>query len=85
VLFEHEQVMSPAEAFFAKADNVRLEAAAGRVAAEMVSPYPPGIPWILPGERITKAHVQFFAEGMRAGMFPLDAVDMKLKKVRVVA
>jgi arginine/lysine/ornithine decarboxylase len=80
-----ELVMTPADAFFAKVKHVPLAEAAGHVAAEMVSPYPPGIPRVLPGERITDAHVAFFRAGMRAGMFALDPADMSLKRVRVVA
>jgi lysine decarboxylase len=80
-----ELVMTPADAFFAKVKQVPIADAAGRVAAEMVSPYPPGIPRVLPGERITDEHVTFFRAGMRAGMFALDPTDMSLKRLRVVA
>jgi lysine decarboxylase len=74
-----------ADAFFAKVKHVPLTEAAGRVAAEMVSPYPPGIPRVLPGKRITDEHVAFFRAGMRARMSALDPIDMALKRVRVVA
>jgi arginine/lysine/ornithine decarboxylase len=80
-----ELVMTPADAFFAKVKHVPLAEAAGHVAAEMVSPYPPGIPRVLPGERISDEHVAFFRAGMRAGMFALDPSDMSLKRLRVVA
>ena len=39
-----ETAVTPRDAFFAPAERVRAEQAAGRVAAEMLSPYPPGVP-----------------------------------------
>ena len=47
-----ETVLSPRDAFFAAHERVPAAAAIGRVAAEMICPYPPGIPAIAPGERI---------------------------------
>jgi len=47
------QVMTPREAFFAEHEAVPWDAASGRVCAEVVAPYPPGVPVLAPGERIT--------------------------------
>ena len=80
-----ELAMSPAEAFFARTERVPLSAAAGRIAAEMVSPYPPGIPRILPGELINQAQVTYMEVSMSLGTFPYDATDQDLHTVRVVA
>ena len=44
----------PRRAFFGKRETVAFEAAGGRVAAEMVACYPPGIPVVCPGERVTE-------------------------------
>lgn len=49
---EADTVMSPREAFFSDHERVPAEQAIGRIAAEMVVPYPPGVPAIAPGERI---------------------------------
>lgn len=49
-----EQKLTPREAYFAETKEVELKEAAGMVAAEMVAPYPPGIPVVYPGEVITK-------------------------------
>ena len=49
-----ETIMRPRDAFFAPQEPVLLEEAAGRVAGEMAAPYPPGIPLIYPGERMTE-------------------------------
>lgn len=48
-------VLSPREAFYGPFEEVSLEDAVGRVAAEAVTPYPPGIPLLFPGARITLA------------------------------
>ena len=78
-------VMSPAEAFFARTERVPLSEAVGRIAAEMVSPYPPGIPRIIPGELISHAQVTYMEISMSLGTFPYDATDQNLRTVRVVA
>src|SRR3954454_9277244 len=80
-----EQVMTPSEAFFAPSEFVPLKRAAGRISSAMISPYPPGVPRILPGERITETHVAYFEISRAAGMFPMDANDRTLREVRVVA
>ncbi|MHB1126082.1 MAG: aminotransferase class I/II-fold pyridoxal phosphate-dependent enzyme [Bacillota bacterium] len=57
-------VLSPREAFFASRRPVALAAARGKVAAEMVVPYPPGIPILCPGEEISDEIVEYL-EAMR--------------------
>lgn len=78
------QVMSPAKAFFSKTKKVPLAKAAGEVIAEMVSPYPPGIPRLIPGELITPAIVDYLQKGREAGMLAIDPSDESLKTLRVV-
>jgi arginine/lysine/ornithine decarboxylase len=80
-----EVVMTPAEAFFARAEEIPLDRATGRIAAEMISPYPPGIPAVLPGERITKTHVAFLRAELQAGVFVMDAWIANKGVFRVVA
>jgi arginine/lysine/ornithine decarboxylase len=46
-------MLSPRIAFFSKRERVPWENAKGRISAEMITPYPPGIPAICPGEEIT--------------------------------
>jgi arginine decarboxylase len=77
-------VMSPTKAFFSATKMVSLNEAEGQIIAEMVSPYPPGIPRLLPGERITSAIIEYLQKGRDGGMLALDPTDQKLKKLRVV-
>lgn len=54
-------LMTPREAFFAVSRTVSLAAAVGEICADIICPYPPGIPVLLPGEVITEeaiAHLQ---------------------------
>lgn len=78
-----EQAMSPREAFFARAEQVADPA--GRVSAEMISPYPPGVPAVLPGEIFNASVVTYLRAGLTAGMIIPDAADPKLETFRVVA
>jgi arginine decarboxylase len=78
-----EQVMLPRDAFFARTEQVADPV--GRVAAEMISPYPPGVPAILPGERFTEPVVHYLRAGKAAGMTIPDASDPSLESFRVVA
>ncbi|MDH6572544.1 arginine/lysine/ornithine decarboxylase [Streptomyces sp. SAI-117] len=59
--------------------------AAGRIAAEMITPYPPGIPAVLPGEQLTEPVLGYLRSGLAAGMNLPDPADAKLETIRVVA
>jgi len=59
--------------------------AAGRICAEQVTPYPPGIPVLIPGERITTELLEYLRSGLAAGMRLPDPADPSLATIRVVA
>jgi arginine/lysine/ornithine decarboxylase len=80
-----EQAMLPRDAFLGRVEMVKPADAVGRVAAEMVTPYPPGVPAIAPGEVINEAVVSYFEELMACGGFVEGAADPKLDRLRVVA
>jgi arginine decarboxylase len=82
---ELEQAILPRDAFFGPAENVPVEHAAGRIAAETISPYPPGVPVVLPGEVITRPVLEYLRSGLGAGMYIPDSADPQLTTVRVVA
>ena len=82
---ELETVMLPRDAFFADTEQVAASEAVGRVSAEMITPYPPGAPAVLPGEVITTAVLDYLRSGLAAGMQIPDPVDADLESVRVVA
>ncbi|MFC5907990.1 aminotransferase class I/II-fold pyridoxal phosphate-dependent enzyme [Streptacidiphilus monticola] len=78
-----EQVLLPRDAFFAAREEVPLDKAEGRIAAEMLTPYPPGIPVAVPGERLTAPVLEYLRSGVAAGMVVPDAADPDLATVRV--
>lgn len=81
---ELEQAMTPRDAFFAEAEHVPAREAVGRVCAETISPYPPGVPAALPGEVITQPVVDYLLSGRAAGMYLPDPTDSDLDTIRVV-
>jgi lysine decarboxylase len=81
---ELETVMLPRDAFISPTEDVPLEQAAGRVAAEQITPYPPGIPAVVPGERLEDAVLDYLRTGRAAGMVLPDPADPDLTTVRVV-
>ena len=81
---ELRTVMLPRDAFFGETEQVDVDKAVGRVAAEMISPYPPGAPALVPGEVITREVLDYLRSGLNAGMQLPDPADSDLESVRVV-
>lgn len=77
--------LSPREAFLARHDVVPFDLAEGRVAAESLAAYPPGVPNVLPGERLTRPTLDYIREGVAHGGMVRGASDRTLRTVRVVA
>jgi len=82
---ELESVQLPRDAFFATTETVPISKSAGRISAEQITPYPPGIPAVVPGERINDAVIDYLRSGLSAGMQLPDPADPSLETVRVVA
>ncbi|MFH9613564.1 aminotransferase class I/II-fold pyridoxal phosphate-dependent enzyme [Streptomyces pratensis] len=78
-----DQVLLPRDAYFARTQDVPAEKAVGRIAAEMLTPYPPGIPAVLPGERITEPLLRYLRSGVEAGMNVPDPADPTLGTIRI--
>jgi arginine decarboxylase len=79
-----EYAMSPRDAFFAAHDVLALGDAVGRVCADSIAAYPPGIANVLPGERLTRPLVDYLLE-MTARGCPLRGTwDDAAGSVRVV-
>ena len=76
--------LSPREAFFADRESVPLALAAGRVAAEEIRFYQPGIPAIVQGERITAEAIAYLKEMKRIGLKATGARDSSLEWIDVV-
>ena len=79
-----ELVMSPREAFLGPQEVVPAADAVGRVAAESLAAYPPGIPNVLPGERLTAETLDYIKKALALGGSLRGASDRELRTVRVV-
>jgi arginine decarboxylase len=80
-----ETVMLPREAFFGPTESVPADEAPGRIAAELATPYPPGVPVLVPGDLITKESVEYLRSGVAAGMQLPDPASPSLDTIKVVA
>jgi arginine decarboxylase len=76
--------MGPRQAFFGEREVVSLERAIGRVSAELIAPYPPGIPVLAPGEVITTETLAALDQAKGAGIRIAYAADATLATVTVV-
>jgi arginine decarboxylase len=77
--------MTPRDAFYAETELVKPKDAAGRISAELVTPYPPGIPAAVPGELYTEAIVDYVEQVAAAGGYLEGAADESVDRLRIVA
>jgi arginine decarboxylase len=77
--------MNPREAFLADTEFVDFKESPGRICAEVITPYPPGIPVISPGEEITREVVDYLRLEKRAGVRMQGPYDAELRTIRVVS
>jgi arginine decarboxylase len=80
-----ELVLTPREAYLGAQDVVAAPQAVGRIAAESLATYPPGIPNVLPGERLTAETLEYVQHALDQGGSVRGASDRLLRSVRVVA
>jgi lysine decarboxylase len=82
---ENEMVVSPRDAFLGRAEVVAVDDAVGRVSCESIAGYPPGIPALLPGERITDETVAYLRELVTSGARLHGASDPGFATINVLA
>jgi len=78
-------LVSPREAFFGPRETVPLAQAEGLASAELVAPYPPGVPVLSPGEQITDGVLTALRAAQDSGVRIAYAADPSLATVQVVA
>ncbi|BAZ31440.1 Orn/Lys/Arg decarboxylase [Cylindrospermum sp. NIES-4074] len=76
--------ISPREAFFAASEILPLEETNQRICAEIVCPYPPGIPVLMPGELITKPALEYLQQIQAMGGFISGCADTSFRTLKVV-
>jgi lysine decarboxylase len=75
--------MTPRQAFLGAQEAVPVEQAVGRIASESLAAYPPGIPNVLPGERITPEIWEYVQAVIAAGGALRGASDRSMRTARV--
>jgi lysine decarboxylase len=80
-----ELAIGPREAFLGPQEVVPAAEAVGRIAAESLAAYPPGVPNVLPGERLTAETLDYVQRALEQGGALRGASDRRLRTIRVVA
>jgi lysine decarboxylase len=88
-LFDHEYIdpviaMAPQEAFYTRKRPLPMKESVGHIAGEFVMSYPPGIPIVAPGERITPDILEHILFAKDRGCFMTGTEDMNLDYIQVV-
>lgn len=76
--------LSPRDAFYASTEVVPFEESVGRIIAEFVMVYPPGIPIFIPGEIITEENLDYIQKNIEVGLPVQGPEDHTLKTLRVI-
>ncbi|MGI5902189.1 MAG: aminotransferase class I/II-fold pyridoxal phosphate-dependent enzyme [Desulfitobacteriia bacterium] len=88
-MLEHEYidpevVMGPQQAFYAPQRSVPLRESCGCISGEFVMAYPPGIPILAPGERITPEIIEYIEYAKIKGSFLTGTEDMAVNNLKIV-
>ncbi len=76
--------LTPREAYFAPTQTIPLPEASDRVCGELICPYPPGIPLLMPGEIITLEAIAYLQEAITAGITITGCNDPTLKTIQIL-
>lgn len=75
---------TPKKAFYAKSKSMNLQKAKGRISAEFIMAYPPGIPIVAPGEMITEQVLEYINYAKEKGGYLLGTEDMEINNIKVM-
>ncbi len=80
-----DMAVSPRDAFLGETEVVAVDDAIGRISCESIAGYPPGIPALLPGERISAETIGYLRELVSSGARLHGASDPTLQTINVLA
>ena len=88
-MLDHEYInplvaMSPQKAFYADKRTVAITQSSGKISAELVMAYPPGIPILAPGERITEEIIDYIRYAKEKGCVMTGTRDMDMNNIEIV-
>lgn len=81
---DHFVILSPRKAFYAKKITVKLENSIGKISGESIMAYPPGIPVVTPGEKITKEIIEYIKLLKSNRTLITDSEDPNVDTIRVL-
>ena len=76
--------LTPRDAFFGETELVPFRESAGRIIAEFIYVYPPGIPILLPGEVISQQNIDYIVNHLEVGLPVKGPEDLTLQNVKVI-
>ena len=79
-----EPLVSPREAFFAPTETISIDRASDHLCSELICPYPPGIPILMPGEVISNAAVDYLTQIFTVGGIVTGCNDPTLQTIKVL-
>ncbi|KAH6798539.1 hypothetical protein C2S51_035023 [Perilla frutescens var. frutescens] len=82
-LDDFNMILSPRDAFFARKQKVNFEDSLGEICGELICPYPPGIPVVIPGEVITEKALKYLLHVKSKGATISGAADRHLDSLVV--
>ncbi len=77
--------LSPRKAFFSPKQTIPFEESCDRICGELICPYPPGIPVLMPGEIITSQAINYLQQVLNSGGIITGCSDRTLKNILVVS
>ncbi len=80
-----EQVLTPRQAYFSRSETIEWSKAEGRISAQSIAPYPPGIPIVYPGERISRMAWEYIEDFRIKGRHIHGGVGGRLDLIKVIA
>ncbi|NCA66726.1 MAG: aminotransferase class V-fold PLP-dependent enzyme [Clostridia bacterium] len=78
-----EVILSPQQAFYGKKQSVPLTDSVGEISVEFVMCYPPGIPILAPGERITRDIIEYIRYAKEKGCSLTGTEDMNIERINI--
>lgn len=84
--FQHHTIpfVSPRDAFFLPTQTLAIEQSIGHLCAELICPYPPGIPVLMPGERIDRPAIDLLQKTLALGGQITGCADPQLQTLQVL-
>lgn len=76
--------LTPRDAFYGETEVIPLTESAGRIIAEFIYVYPPGIPILLPGEVISQENIDYIVDHLDVGLPVKGPEDRSVRQIKVI-